>query len=294
MIDPSELLHENLTGAGVAAALALKTVDPGTVRFETEQHMPLMLSQPDVKVRSLEHLLPAPVDPTIKIDLFTKEDLVAYLTAQSVRENGPGKADHPVIFANRNKLCFTAFIDFHRAGLPSWCRHSVAVTYDHSHQFKRWMANDNKKMSQEAFGNFLDENVTDILNPSGADVVTFATQLEVTRTERFKSATNLANGEVSFTFTNESSGDSTVKFPTEMTLSLPLWINGERIAIKAKLYYRVIQGELNFWYKLMMIEETIDHLFNNDTVWLSSAVTGLAELYRGPAPLPPSARKVAE
>lgn len=300
-MQPDTLLTENLTNAGVAAALALDHVNPNTTRFDNHLGLPIMLTQPALRVTSLEHLLPAPRTPKIDVALYTKEDLVAYigqqaslpLTEQSTSNQGQGNSsDNPVIFANRNSLSFTAFLDYHRAGSPSWCRHSVVVAYKDSHQFARWKANNGRKMGQEEFATFLDENVTDIINPTGAEVVTFASHLEVTRTERFKEARNLANGEVNFTFTNESSGDSAVKFPTEMTLSIPLWINGDRIALRAKLFYRVIEGKLTFWYKLMHLEETIDHLFGEDVTWLEEATQSTATVYVGTAPTAPCVGKL--
>lgn len=290
MLDSDTLLQENLTSAGVSAALALQHADPDSTKFEVAEGVPLILAQPQVKIISLEHLLPAPVRPRVAVQLTSKEDLINYLTQQAKREG-----DNPAIFADRDHLTLTAFLDYHRPGAPSWCLHRVTVAYKESHQFARWKAANGKKMGQEEFATFLEENITDILNPTGADVVTFATHLEVTRTERFKEARNLANGEVNFTFTNESSGDSAVKFPTEMTLSLPLWINGDHIAIKTKLYYRVIEGRLSFWFKLMHLEETIDHLWNEHIGWLRSEAEGtleapvsprLAIVYNG---LPPTA-----
>lgn len=299
-MDPDTLLSEHLTSAGVAAALALRHVDPHQTHVDTLEGVPVLLSQPDVRIHSIEHLLPEPKNPRIDVNLYTKQDLVAYLKAQTVKPNTTGSTAEscagygsPAIFADRQKLSFTAILDYHQPGVPSWCRHTVRVAYQHSHQFNRWKEADNEKMDQEEFATFLDENVNDIINPTGADVVSFATQLEVTRTEKFKSHRNLSNGEVAFTFTNESTGDSTVKFPTEMTLSLPIWINGDRIALKAKLFYRVIEGSLTFWFKLMMLEETIDHLFGEDTDWMRTEVGDLAQVYTGPAPAAPTPHPIA-
>ena len=299
-MDPDTLLSEHLTSAGVAAALALRHVDPHQTHVDTLEGVPVLLSQPDVRIHSLEHLLPEPKNPRIDVNLYTKQDLVAYLKAQTVKPNTTGSTAEscagygsPAIFADRQKLSFTAILDYHQPGVPSWCRHTVSVAYQHSHQFTRWKAADNKKMDQEAFAMFLDENVNDIINPTGAEVVTFASKLEVTRTEKFKSHCNLSNGEVAFTFTNDSSGDSTVKFPTEMTISLPIWINGDRIALKAKLFYRVIEGKLTFWFKLMMLEETIDHLFVEDTEWMRTQVGDLAQVYTGTGPAAPTPHTIA-
>ena len=67
----------------------------------------------------------------------------------------------------------------------------------------------------------------------------------------------------------------------------------DRIALKAKLFYRVIEGSLTFWFKLMMLEETIDHLFGEDTEWMKTEVGDLAQVYTGPAPAAPTPHTIA-
>jgi len=285
--------------AAVIASLALDHRDPQQTRWDQipGTKTPVIISQSGIALASMEFLQSAPTRPSIHTQLTTKEDLLAYLKDQSGTEN------IVAIFARREKLTFSAFLSYHRPDTPSWLSHTATVAYQHSHQFQKWQKCNGQKMGQDDFATFLDENSLDIINPTGAEVVTFASHLEVTRTERFKSARNLANGEVAFTFTNESSGDSQVKFPTEMTLSIPIWIGGDRIALKAKLFYRVIEGELTFWYKIMNLEDTIDHLFEEDVTWFRLQINPLMQdgvqpaslenfrLYRGtppatPAPLP--------
>lgn len=308
-MDPTDILDNAAltTNAAVAAGIALALRDPSKTKVLTLSNgIPLLISQEGLTLQSHEHLLPAPKRPTIHVALYTRADLLDYITNQAIiyrpapadsEATDPAiapafnpPADRTVIFANRQDLSFHAIIGYHQPGLPSWCSHTARVKYQHSHQFGRWKGMDGKKMSQEDFATFLDENVSNIIEPTGAEVVTFAANLEVTRTERFKSSRNLNNGQVAFTFTNEAGeGQSEVKFPTEMTLSIPIWINGDTIAIKAKLFYRMSEGKLTFWYKLMMLEETIDHLFNEDVEWLRSATRGIATLYQGLAPEKPCA-----
>lgn len=280
-------LENTKTEAGIVAALAL-----GNTKYELiiQNGVPILLtpgSSGAVDRKSLELLLNAPHRPSIHVKLATSKDLHAYLVKQSVQiSEDPSTSDNVVVFADRDKLNFHAFLDYHHpAEEHRWLNHSASVTYRESNQFGIWKKNDGMKMSQEEFAEFLDENVLDITDPTGSDVVSFASCLEARRTEVFKSSKNLANGEVQFNWSNESSGDAVTKFPTDMKIGIPIWTNGEKIQIPVKLFYRVSEGQLLFWYKLRNLENIIDSLWNEDVQFIAGALSNIGSVYQG---LPPS------
>ena len=292
-------LENTQTEAGIVAALALEATKHELI---TQNNVPILLTADGnggVKRTSLEHLLDTPLRPSVHVKLATSKDLHQYLANQAnwnrseiesalvgVASEPPLGLDNVVVFADRDKLNFHAFLDYHHVTGGRWLNHSASVTYKESHQFGIWKKHDGVKMGQEAFAEFLDENVLDITDPTGADVVAFASCLEAHRTEIFKSSTNLGNGEVKFNWSNESSGDSATKFPTDMKIGIPIWTNGEKILIPVKLFYRVSEGKLLFWYKLRNLENIIDQLWNEDVKFISEALLSIGTVYQG---LPPSA-----
>lgn len=282
----SSTLENTQTEAGIIAALAEQA---GRREIIVQNGVPILLTpgahgQTDKK--SLEHLLNTPSRANIHVKLATSKDLHAYLVKQSVKTTDESTSDNVVLFADRDKLTFHAFLDYHHpADEYRWLNHSASVTYKESHQFGIWKGSDGEKMSQEEFAEFLDENVLDITDPTGSDVVSFASCLEARRTEVFKSSKNLSNGEVQFNWTNESSGDAVTKFPTDMKLGIPIWTNGEKIQIPVKLFYRVSEGRLMFWYKLRNLENIIDSLWEEDVKFITDALSNIGSVYQG---LPPS------
>lgn len=290
-MNPSTLT-DTKTEAGIVASLALETLKTESI---TQNGIPILVAPTNAKLLSLERLLTAPHRPAIAVNLTSLKDLHAYLIAQALTGTDPMATvstdgsgyDNIVVFADRNNLRWHAFIDYHHISSPRWLNHTATVQYEHSIQFTTWKKNDGRKMGQGDFAEFLDENVLDIINPTGSDVVTFASCLEARRTEIFKAAKNISNGEVSFIWSNESSGDSTTKFPTEMTLGIPLWTNGELISLPVKLFYRVESGHLEFWYKLRTLEKIIDELFNEDVKWIAEALSNVGKVYRGTPPATP-------
>ena len=290
-------LESTKTEAGIAAALAMELTKHELL---TQNGVPILLTtgcNGVVERKSLEHLLDTPLRPSTHVKLATSKDLHQYLANQANWNRAespttgdtskpPVGLDNVVVFADRDKLNFHAFLDYHHVTGGRWLNHSASVTYKESHQFGIWKKNDGVKMGQEAFAEFLDENVLDITDPSGAEVVAFASCLEAHRTEIFKSSTNLGNGEVKFNWSNESSGDAATKFPTDMKIGIPIWTNGEKILIPVKLFYRVSEGKLLFWYKLRNLENIIDSLWNEDVKFLSEALLSIGTVYQG---LPPAA-----
>lgn len=281
------MLQDSKTEAAVIAAISQEAAKR---EIFVQNNVPILLfpgQHGGTTVKSLEHLLATPLRPSVHVKLATSKDLHAYLVKQSVKiPEDSATSDNVVVFADRDKLNFLAFLDYHHSTEEHrWLNHSASVTYKESHQFGVWKKNDGIKMSQEEFAEFLDENVLDITDPTGSNVVSFASCLEARRTEVFKSSKNLSNGEVQFNWSNESSGDAVTKFPTDMKIGIPIWTNGEKIMIPVKLFYRVSEGQLMFWYKLRQLEDIIDKLWDEDVKFIADSLSNIGSVYQG---LPPS------
>lgn len=296
-MDPNTLITvtENRDAAAIVATLALDQRDPSKVRFEpaSADRPALIMHQPDVKIRSLEHLAETPHRPIVEVALDSAKDLHAY-----INEHTDIQDHHPVLFASRDKQSITAFLDYHTKDGPRWLNHTAQVQYRHSHQFKRWMEMNNKPMSQDAFSLFIDEMLLDFKEPPGADMMTFATHLEAYSDQAFKSSTKLATGETELVFTDSRRGDISTKVIEEFSIGVPIWMSGKPVLITAKLFHRLVDNKdsagnptgtksLRFWYVLRHIERIIDTLFAEEIEFLRTAFNGIATIYNGTAPQKP-------
>lgn len=292
---------ENLPEAAVAAALALEIHQPETTRFEpaTPDRPALIIAQPGLTIKSLEQFAETPHRPTILVELDSAKDLHAYVNAQTT-QGTVDFDDNTVVFASRTKQSITAFLDYHHKGEPRWLNHRANVQYLHSYQFKRWLDMNNKPMTQEDFALFIDEMLPDFENPTGAEMLSFATCLEAHSDQVFKSATTLASGETQFIFTDSRKGDVSTKIIAEFEIAVPVWQNGDRILITAKLFHRLVDNKdsagvatgtksLRFWYTLRQVERIIDELFKKEVEFLQTAFSGIATIYNGTAPAIPTA-----
>ena len=302
-----DILHNSLlqTEAAVTAALALAHRDPESTQIIDNPHLPpVLVAQDQLNIVSLERFASRPLRPEIHIALHTARDLHAYVIAQTVRNSTDNGAlcpnpDQPVIFADRDTMTIKAFLDYHHAGNDArWLNHTAKVAFKNSHQFDRWKKVNGQQMTQEQFALFLDEVINDITAPSGAEVLSFAENLEATSTQVFKAAVKLASGETNYTFTDARDGDISTAIIDRFTIGIPIWQGGEKVAIEARLFHRIVDNKdkdgapngtksLRFWFTLRHLDEIIDTLFAEEVYFLRTAFENVAPIYSGTPPTKP-------
>lgn len=270
--------------AAVVQALAEAAMAPQSITIALPHgNLPAVALSDRVTLHSLAHLLPAPLRAFGTTNLLTLPDLHKFLCKQSQVE---GSGCNPVIYADRQNLCVTAILNHDHALRPGWMDYRAKVQLTTSRKLRVWMANNGqaKKMSQENFALFLEENLQDISEPDGAQVLTFAETLEATRTETFKSSIVTSTGEQRLSFSSERNGEQSSQLITKITLGIPLFEGGEPYAVEVKISHRVNDGKLVFWYDLRHIDFLIDTAWADKIEFLNTTVSEFATVYNGTAP----------
>lgn len=275
---PLPPLSDLSTEAAVIATLAA-AAKAGHIH---EIHDVPVMVLPDGSLRSLEVLRDMPRRPIVRAELATVPDLLRYLEEQT------GQEMSPAVFADRDRLRITAFVDYHQPGAGSWLDHSATVQLKLSTAYGTWMNKAGTWMTQAAMAEFLEDNLADIASPSHTDVLDFVSKLEATRRETFKSAINQTTGEVAFVWTKENAGTESARIISEFTLGIPFWQRGEAIAVAARLQHSIkeVDGKatLSFRFKLQNPEQIKDKLWAE---MLDALRLGLAEdavLFEGVPP----------
>lgn len=266
------------TEAETIATLAAESV-AGTLIESTPA--PMLLTPQTVKATSLEKWQPNPLRTQANTKLATQKDFVAYLQKH---------AKTAAIFADRKALKFHAIMDYH-GEQPEWLDHQATLVHERSQQLTTWVSKANQFMNQEAFAEFLDENLNDIQTPTPASVLDFVECLQCTRKETFRSAVKQTTGEMSFIWTKENQSQESTSILEEFTLGIPVWHRGEAIAIGARLYHRISEVEgkakLTFKYRLEHLERIIDKLWDEQLEALRADLLEICPVYEGTAPQPP-------
>ena len=176
-----------------------------------------------------------------------------------------GTPENSLIYLNvdyiNNKVSATVVYNDHTTDqTPGWRDHTTVFTPQLSEEWKKWNDNSGSKMSQESFAKFLQENIADIQAPedsslpSGTRVLEFVTQLEETRTVKFKSGTNLQNGMVQIQYIEDGDDGTRGNLDVfkEFGIGVSPFFNGDAYSVKAYLRYSINRNtaELTFTYEL--------------------------------------------
>lgn len=182
------------------------------------------------------------------------------------------------VFADRQNFNIVGILDYHGkpdvdfGQDPGWCSHSVTYTLPRSPEWITWTAHNGKRMQQSDFAQFVENNVDDIREPSGADMLEVSRNLQAKRSVDFSSAIRLANGEQEFTYSELIQGSSSkgkMTVPETFSIGIPVFMNGEHYAVEARLRYRISDSKLLLWYDLYQPQRIEADAFN-------SVVTGIA------------------
>lgn len=185
------------------------------------------------------------------------ESFCAYVTAF----NSNGK-----IFADEGTRKILAVLDYSvDASTPRWGSHRATLALKHSEEWNMWFGQNDKSFTQAAFAEFLEQNGIDITDPTPAAMMEIARDLQGTTEVSFGAGVRLANGSVRFRYTEETKGTvggESVEVPESFLLSIPLFVGGESVNIRALLRYRVKEGKLVIWYSLVRPEATVRTAFD--------------------------------
>lgn len=207
--------------------------------------IPYAVVPEDAKVEELERLLPAPTRPRAAVTAKTAETLSAYIVRF--------KTDATAIFADQETFKIVGIIDYHAPEQPAFREHRVSYIAPRSLEWTTWRTASGKKMSQADFAQFIEDNVVDIRSPAGADVLEVARGLQAKKAVAFASAIRLSDGSQEFTYNETIQGTTSkgkIKVPEEFTLGIPVFFGGELYEVKARLRYRINEGQLLLWYEL--------------------------------------------
>lgn len=237
--------------AGTALAAPRTAVDD-----RGDESTPFVVVPDGYKVKSLEEFLPAPAATRAQATLHDEDSFCRYWARFA--HNGSALFADP----KNHKMC--AVFDYHTKDRPSWCKHTAVLACVHSPEWQAWRSKDGQAMSQTAFAEFIETNLSDIIKPDSAKVLEASRSLQAKKNIRFVSAVRLEDGERQFSYEEEIKGTTAkgaVRFPEELHLGIPVFQGGARYAVLARLRYRINDDGLVLWYALHRPSHIVDDAF---------------------------------
>lgn len=139
-----------------------------------------------------------------------------------------------------------------------WGQFSATIIFQLSRKLREWRGM-LEWQSQEAFANFLEDHLEDVVEPTGQDLLALATDLEANKEGHFKGKLNLDNGSVKLSYQDEVQTD--VEVPRHLTLGIPLFEHGDLFKLKCRLRFNVTSGGVRFKILFTNLEDSISEHF---------------------------------
>jgi len=195
--------------------------------------------------------------------------------------------DGSVLFADSSPLGPTihAIYDYHmpKDGAARFGEHTAVCSFPLSSEWVAWLSRNEKSFDQASFAALLEERIVDILDPVNASentkavckllnceiaspsaLMALSRGLTVRVGQRVANHTNLASGEGKIIFETSHTDENAkpLNVPGMFLIGVPVFRNGARYQISARLHYRVNGGSLVWSFSLYRHDNAFDHAFD--------------------------------
>lgn len=270
------MTQDNIPDIQAALSAGVAMAEPTTL---VEGHALAFVLPEGAKLQEvdIEKYLPR---PTRKRGAFTFGDAKSFVAFVN-REKTP----ETIILANRENPGFTAIFngnepeisDIGTEGQPGWGDYKASYACPHSPEWRVWSAANGKKMSQAEFALFMEDNFTDIVQPSatfdptffnwpdGNTMLAVSRGLEAKQDVKFASALRLDNGQVQFRYDEEISGNvqgGIFEVPQKFAVGIPVFAGTAPWQIVARLRYRIERGGLVMWFDFERLFKITERAFD--------------------------------
>ncbi|KVO05598.1 phosphopentomutase [Burkholderia ubonensis] len=188
------------------------------------------------------------------------------------------KRDCSLVYATLEPARFIAVIDDHfpagDIGGPkmgaNWQEQRIDFTVPPSREWRTWTESNRKPMNQLQFAEFIEDNLPDIIQPTGSDMLTMALNFEASKNGRFVSNTRLSDGNVEFTWKEDvesavGSAGQKLTMPQQIKIRIPVFENSEPVDMDVRVKFRVAEQHLKLWYELVRPHKVLESGFR--AIW---------------------------
>lgn len=150
--------------------------------------------------------------------------------------------------------------DDHVKGVPEFCGHTLTYTMLPSPELERWTQKNTVHFATtEAFAEFIENNVADFVDPTGARMLEIALNFHATSKASYSKAVRLQNGSIQLQYTQENNaGAGTIAVPDGFRIVIRIFDYAiDKYAIDARLRWRLKGSALEIWYELIDLEKIL-------------------------------------
>lgn len=227
---------------------------------QAETHAaPFVVVPSGYRIENLEQHLQRPIR---KRGIVAVRDAASFIELVKMHAN-----DSTVLYRTTEPPKFVAVFNDHQpgdSGDAGWGDHQASYHCPLSPEWVAWQAANKRQMSQADFAQFIEDNLPDIVEPSGADMLEVSRTLQAKKKVNFASGIRLDNGQTQFTYEEQidgkAGGRGHLKVPEVFKIGVPVFEGGPRYAVNARLRYRISDaGALTLWFDLERPHTIVQH-----------------------------------
>lgn len=182
------------------------------------------------------------------------------------------------LYADPVSVSVHAIIDDHSTDAPGHRDHRAELVLIRTPGCLRWLDAHAHYLNQEDFAQLIEDGLTEIARPDGAELLEVAQSITATKSASFRSDRRLATGRVQFAWHEEldasagQSGELTI--PETVTLVFEPFYGAEKVQIDARFRYRLTSGKLTLGFWLIRHEEALREAFASELDRLEGMIEG--------------------
>jgi uncharacterized protein YfdQ (DUF2303 family) len=192
------------------------------------------------------------------------------------------------VFVDSQKLQLVGVLDYHEVPVadvpaPRFCEHRLIYEFRHTPEWITWTGKNKVPFKQTQFAQFLEDNLPDIADPLGADLLQLCLTLEARKSANYSSAVRLDNGQVQMIYEEEIKGSAqkgTLEIPQYFTLVLIPFEGADAYRLKARLRYRLDEGSLILWYELERPHKILEDAVKSIVTKIAGGITNTITMGR--------------
>lgn len=209
---------------------------------------------------------------TVKLD--DGKTFIAYVARHATADTA--------IYAKMKPAKFIAVLDEHPGtevptstsyarGAPAWREFRAEFTPQLSEEWQTWTRYDRQPFeSTEKFAYFLEDNLPDVIVPTGAEMMEVALNFRVNQDVRYSAAQRLQDGHLEVAYLNNVEGSSStsagkIRIPELFKIEVPVFAGMESrvYQVDARFRYRLKTEGLRLWYELVRPHKVLERAFHD-------------------------------
>lgn len=218
---------------------------------------PFVIMNEGQSVSDLQYMLEKPLYKKFHHQV---QDLSSFLALFEMH-----KTNKTNVYFDIQKHILSVIFDDNCSDDTGWRHQIVSFIPEKTRCFKEWIKHENQKFAQVEFAQFIERNLLDIVEPSSADILSVAHNLQAKKSVKFSSSLKLSNGSNEFTYQEDVRGttrDGKLDVPETFKIGISIFEGTDPYQIEARLRFDIKDGELVIWYELVRLDDVVKDVTN--------------------------------